>query len=88
MIRPEVSDPAARRGHIIADLMASGIPCGSGSCPDMSQELALKPFGCSRDGELASAHALGERTLALQVDHTLDQNDMKRIADAVLRISL
>ena len=88
MIRPEVPDPVARRGHIIADLMASGIPCGSGSCPDMSHELALKPFGCPRDGELASAHALGERTLALQVDHTLDQNDMKSIADAVLRISL
>jgi len=83
LLRPELNDPGKRRASMIKQLMDSGVPCGTGSCPDMSAELGLKSFNCPRDGDLANAHALGERTLMLLVDHTLDQDDMARIAEVL-----
>ncbi len=83
MLRPDVADPEARRAQIITQLNEMGIPCGTGSCPDMSLELGLDGLDCRRDGTLANAHALGQQTLMLLVDHTLDQDDMAQIAEAL-----
>ncbi|MGB3797457.1 MAG: DegT/DnrJ/EryC1/StrS family aminotransferase, partial [Alteraurantiacibacter sp.] len=83
LLRPTVVDPEEKRTQIITRLMAMGIPCGTGSCPDMSLELGLDGLDCPRDGSLANAHALGRRTLMLLVDHTLDEADMARIAEAL-----
>ena len=62
-----------------------GIPCGSGSCPDMSREQAFAGHAVSRDGDLSVARALGARTLMFPVDHTLDLDDMEHIAAALLK---
>lgn len=87
LLRPELTDPETRRSKMIAQLMASGIPCGTGSCPDMSLEAGLKDVDCERDGALANAHALGRRTLMLLVDHTLDRDDMAQMAQALWELS-
>ncbi|WP_346785473.1 DegT/DnrJ/EryC1/StrS family aminotransferase [Aurantiacibacter flavus] len=63
--------PGRSRSDIIGDLIARGITCGSGSCPDMSREAALDEMDVRRDGELANAHQLGRETIMFQVDHTL-----------------
>ncbi|MWV27584.1 DegT/DnrJ/EryC1/StrS family aminotransferase [Aurantiacibacter rhizosphaerae] len=87
LLRPEIADPEAKRAQIIAHLMANGIPCGTGSCPDMSQELGLEGLDCRRDGTLANAHELGRRTLMLLVDHTLDADDMARTAEVLWELT-
>ena len=83
LLRPCVKDPKGRRAALIERLVERGIPCGTGSCPDMSLELALKSLDCRRDASLPNAHALGERTIMLLVDHTLDESDMAVMADAL-----
>lgn len=75
-------DPQARRRSILRQLVERGIPAGSGSCPDMSREQALAGLPIYRDGELGNAVALGRRTLMFPVDHTLEADDMNRMAEA------
>ncbi len=77
---------AADRSHIISRLAEYGIPCSSGSCPDMSREDGLAASNCRRDGDLPGAASLGERTLMFPIDHTLSRSDMERIADALLTV--
>lgn len=77
-------DIEAYRTRIIGRLHAAGIPAGSGSCPDMSLEAAFEGLDVRRDGELPAARDLGKRTLMLLVDHTLNEGQMHRVADAVL----
>jgi dTDP-4-amino-4,6-dideoxygalactose transaminase len=74
------------RSRIIARLQEQGIPCGSGSCPDISREGAFAGQSVTRDGDLPVARALGERTLMFPVDHTLGAEDMQRIGGALLKV--
>lgn len=76
------------RSDIIAGLMQLGIPCGSGSCPDMSREAAFEERAPRRDGDLANAHWLGARTIMFPVDHLLDQDDMMIFAEALKKVVL
>ena len=75
------------RSDIVTALMFEGIMCGSGSCPDMSREAALKGQVVKRDGELPNAHRLAEQTLMFQVDHTLTPDQTghfgRRLAEIV-----
>ena len=59
------------RSDIVAALQAQGIACGSGSCPDMSQESAFANLSIRRDGNLPNAVKLARETIMFQVDHTL-----------------
>ncbi|MFL0357238.1 DegT/DnrJ/EryC1/StrS family aminotransferase [Erythrobacter sp. GH1-10] len=77
-------DVEGYRAQVINRLHASGIPAGSGSCPDMSREKAFAGMEVIADGQLQVARELGTRTIMVPVDHTLSQHDMHRIADALL----
>ncbi|MEL7197047.1 MAG: DegT/DnrJ/EryC1/StrS family aminotransferase [Pseudomonadota bacterium] len=63
------------RSDILVKLMAQGIACGSGSCPDMSREGAFSDLEVRRDGDLAASHEMAARTIMFQVDHTLTRED-------------
>jgi dTDP-4-amino-4,6-dideoxygalactose transaminase len=76
------------RSEIISGLMRLGIQCGSGSCPDMSQEAAFRDRIPRRDGQLENANRLGATTIMFPVDHLLDAGDMLAIADALKRVLL
>jgi dTDP-4-amino-4,6-dideoxygalactose transaminase len=83
----ERSTPGKKtRSDIIAGLMRLGIQCGSGSCPDMSQERAFHGRIPRRDGNLKNARALGATTIMFPVDHLLDEGDMLTIADALKKV--
>ncbi len=64
-----------------------GMPVGSGSCADMSQEAAFEEIAPQRDGALAAAREAGRRSITFPVDHLLDEYDMHRMANC-LRIAL
>lgn len=83
MLADGIERPAVERGRIIERLVAQGIPCGSGSCPDMSRELGVSSIQPRRDGDLETARRVGERTIMLPVDHTLGPKDMECIANAL-----
>ena len=79
----DIGRPVIERDRIIGSLIAQGIPCGSGSCPDMSRELGIASFNPRRDGNLETARRIGERTIMFPVDHTLGAGDMESIAEAL-----
>jgi dTDP-4-amino-4,6-dideoxygalactose transaminase len=64
------------RSDVLAGLIARGIQCGSGSCPDMSREGAFGHMNPRRDGDLANAGQLGLSTIMLPVDHLLTSADI------------
>jgi len=72
------------RSDVVAELVRRGIPAGSGSCPDMSRELAVRQSPCSSDRVLPVAARVGERSLMLPVDHLLGEEEMNLMADAIL----
>ncbi|MET1756688.1 DegT/DnrJ/EryC1/StrS family aminotransferase [Novosphingobium sp. RD2P27] len=78
-----LSDRSTTTNVVIARMIARGIPAGSGSCPDMSQEAAFGSSPPHRDGSLSTAREAGKRTIALPVDHLLNEDDMRRMADAL-----
>lgn len=67
------------RSDVLAGLIARGIQCGSGSCPDMSKEAAFGTANPKRDGELICAQQLGGSTIMLPVDHLLTTQDIDAI---------
>lgn len=74
-------------GPIIDAMVRRGMPVGSGSCADMSLEEAFRGMDVRRGGGLRIATDVGRRSLAISVDHLLDEDDMQRIANC-LRITL
>ena len=76
------------RSDIIAGLLGLGIQCGSGSCPDMSQEIAFQGREPRRDGNLENAHKLGASTIMFPVDHLFGEDDMLVIASALRKVVL
>jgi len=81
LVSRDALGPEQTAAPVIEHMNRAGIPVGSGSCADMSLEAA---FGGSvsplRDGWLANARSVADRTLAFPVDHLLDEDDMERMA--------
>ncbi|AKQ41682.1 hypothetical protein CP97_06060 [Aurantiacibacter atlanticus] len=87
LLKPHIASPDEVRSSIIADLIAMDIPCGSGSCPDMSQELGIASMAPRKDGALEGANAVGERTIMLPIDHTLESDAIQAMAEALWAIA-
>ena len=77
-------DPAVDRSSVIAALTSDGIPAGTGSCPDMSRELAVQNSAHPNLRPLPVAAEVGERSLMLPVDHLLGEEVMQLMIDALL----
>lgn len=73
------------RADVIAGLMQLGIQCGSGSCPDMSNEEAFAGRTPRKDA-ISNAHRLGASTIMFPVDHLLDADDMHAIAAGLRKV--
>ena len=87
MIDPARLGGAGTTAAVIDRMCRMGMPVGSGSCADMSQEAAFEEIAPQRDGALAAAREAGRRSIAFPVDHLLDEYDMHRMANC-LRIAL
>lgn len=74
------------RSDVVGALMAEGVACGSGSCPDMSREGAFKQLDVRIDGELAGAHKVALETVMFQVDHTLSPKETARFGRTLLQV--
>lgn len=74
------------RDDLIEAMSRLGLPCGSGSCPEIYREEAFRGSLSRPARRLAVAKALGETSLMLPVDPTLDDEDMSRLAGAIRAI--
>lgn len=71
------------RDRIMNEINESGVPCFSGSCPEIYNEKAFEVSGLRPDAPLPNAASLGPTSLAFLVHPTLTSDDMQRTSDAI-----
>ncbi|MCH8029779.1 MAG: aminotransferase, partial [Candidatus Dadabacteria bacterium] len=72
---------------IIQAINAEGIPCFTGSCPEIYREKAFSDYNIRNYEILSNAKLLGETSLMLLVHPTLDSNNIKDMANTLKKIS-
>ena len=82
-VEPSALNPGWDRDRIMQAVVGSGVPCLQGSCPEIYREQAFIDRGFAPAERLPVARELGESSLMFPVDHTLDTDDMARIAAVV-----
>lgn len=60
------------RDRIVEEIGAAGVPCFSGSCPEIYKEKAFIETGLAPEQPLPSASLLGKVSIMFPVDQTLD----------------
>ncbi len=78
-------DDGAARDALVSRLQSMGVPCGSGSCPEMYRERAFAGTGWAPTERLPVARRLGSTSIMLPVDPTLSIGDMNVMAERILR---
>ena len=82
-IRPEALRPLWSRDRIVAELIAYGIPAGSGSCPEIYLEAAFCT-GSTGLERLPNAFLLGRTSMMVPVDPTLSEADMHHMGRSIV----
>jgi len=75
------------RDRIMTEICEKGIPCFSGSCPEIYDEIAFRTSGLRPNSPLPNAALLGTKSLTFLVHPTLTSEDIDRtcaVIDAVL----
>ena len=83
-VRQALLRPGWDRNRILLALAAEGVPCFSGSCPEIYREKAFAQFQPRQ--ELRVARELGETSLAFLVHPTLSQADIQDTVEAVHKV--
>lgn len=81
-VQPDRLHPSWSRDRLVEALNAAGVPAVSGTCPEIYREQAFA--GAGSRAPLPIAQLLGETSLMLPVDPTLDTAAMERIG-SILR---
>jgi dTDP-4-amino-4,6-dideoxygalactose transaminase len=85
-IRPDALKKSWSRDRIVAELGSLGIPCGSGSCPEVYLEKAFSGLVSKPEKRLPIARELGETSLMFPVHPTMNESHMGRIADVLTSV--
>jgi dTDP-4-amino-4,6-dideoxygalactose transaminase len=85
-LRPENLRPEWNRDRILFELQQKGIPCLSGSCPELYREQAFVAAGLVSSGAMPTARYLGETSLMFQVHPTLEGRHIYRVSQLVRQI--
>ena len=84
-VRPDRLRSGWDRDRVMLALEAEGIPCGTGSCPELYLEEAF-PAELRPPQRLPVARELGETSLMLMVHPTLDRTDVDDSAEALVKV--
>lgn len=68
--------PGWSRDAILEAAIAAGLPCQSGTCPEIYREQACARAGYRPDTALRNAQTLGEESIMMPVDHTMEDDDI------------
>jgi len=85
-VRPERLKPTWHRDRIAAAIRAEGIPCYSGSCPQIYLEKAFVDAGLQPPGPMPVAQMLGETSLMFLVHPTLEEEEIRDTCRAVEKV--
>lgn len=80
-IRPDRLAPAWSRERLVQEIANRGIPCISGTCPEIYREKAFAGMPSVPDQRLPVARELGETSWMIQVHPTLTESTMKERAN-------
>jgi len=84
-VRPERLEPGWDRDRIMGAIAAEGIPCFTGSCPELYLEKAF-PKELRPPERLPVSRSLGETSLMFMVHPTLERSDMEDAAAALFKV--
>jgi dTDP-4-amino-4,6-dideoxygalactose transaminase len=82
---PDALRASWNRDRILAEIVAPGIPCFSGSCSEIYLEKAF-PVEWRPKSRLPVARELGETSLMFLVHPTLKDEDIARICEVVKQV--
>lgn len=85
-VRPERLRSGWDRDRVIEAINAEGVPCFSGSCPEVYREAAFADAGLQPPARLPVARELGETSLMFLVHPTLSEADMDDACRAIRRV--
>ncbi len=75
------------RDRIMSEIMAAGVPCYSGICPEVYREKAFDGTGWRPANPLPAARELGETSLMFLVHPTLTEDHISRTCDTLRDIA-
>jgi dTDP-4-amino-4,6-dideoxygalactose transaminase len=82
-VKPDRLAEGWDRDRIMNEINARGIPCFSGSCPEIYNERAFAEAGLRPGAPLPNAAALGPSSLAFVVHPALAEDDLDKIIQAI-----
>ena len=85
-MRPERLKRSWNRQRIMEAIIAEGVPCFTGSCPEIYREKAFVEAGFQPAAPLPNAAALGDASLAFLVDPCQTRASMTRAAEIVTSV--
>jgi len=85
-VHPERLAQGWTRDRIVGACIAAGVPCGTGSCPEIYREQAFVGSPSVPLNPLPVSRRLGETSLMLPVDPTLDTDMVERMGAIVASV--
>ncbi len=83
-VRPDRLRDGWSRDRILQAIKAEGVPCFSGSCPEIYREKAFEKYQPAQRFKVAQE--LGETSLAFLVHPTIQDSDVGDVIDAVQKV--
>jgi dTDP-4-amino-4,6-dideoxygalactose transaminase len=83
---PERLEGGWDRDRILREVLARGIPCFTGICPEIYLEKAFQKENLASAKRLPAAERLGETSLMFLVHPTLTDEDMRRTGEVVREV--
>ena len=82
-VEPQALRSGWSRDRIMSEISAHGVPCFSGSCPEIYNEKVFDGSSCRPSNALPVAHELGRTSLQLLVDPSRDSTQIEQAAATV-----
>ena len=85
-VRPDALASGWDRDRIMDDIMNLGVPCYSGSCPEIYLEKAFDGTGFRPEKRLPVAKELGETSLMFLCHPTLTDDEVAKTCDVLATV--
>lgn len=85
-VRPDRLATGWTRDRIVGELIAEGVPAGTGTCPEIYREIAFAGGPSDPVRPLPVARRLGETSLMLPIDQTLDEVLIDEMGERIARV--
>ena len=78
--------PGWNRGRILKKINELGVPCFTGSCPEIYLEKSFDQLSSRPKNRMTNAKKLGETSLMFLVHPTLTSNEIKKTCDVIIQV--